>query len=770
MNQPIVFGKYLLLDRINVGGMAEVFKAKTFGVEGFQRLIAIKRILPNMAEDDEFINMFVDEARIAVQLSHPNIVQIYELGKFENQYYIAMEYVPGKDLRQFLDLYRKREKLLPLPAAAYVVTRVCEGLDYAHHQTDPSGRPLNVIHRDVSPQNILLGYEGAVKVTDFGIAKAEDRASKTQAGVLKGKFGYMSPEQVRGLEIDRRSDIFAVGILMYEMLTGQRLFVGESDFSTLEKVRAAEIPPPREHNPSIPEELEAILLKTLAKDRDERYQTGSDLVDDLQQYLIDDNRIFGAKQMAALLREDYQEEIESERRRLDEYMRIQAPKRQDVDEAAQHHRDAAPSSGDWRSDMHSEKTMIFDSSFGDLADAPTRIDEELDQAAVTGEMGDASGPGASRVSVVRTRSRRSGKAPKARGANDNRLVLFAGAAVVLLLAAALVFALLPRGRTGTIIVTSTPTDTVDIYLDDKLIGDKTPITDSTVPEGEHTLLARAPGYADKAYRFQLAPNAPAIINVELEPLAASSAATVNVKVVTEPPGASIRVDGLPQGTTPLTLQDRDPARPLVVEVSKPGYRTESVPYAFTDTGVEQVFRHTLQPLSTGAADGGAASLGAGSIEVRSTPSKATVYLGKTRKGFTPLVLRGLDTSARYSIEVTKSGFRAYRKEVRFNGDPSVTVEATLEELPRPVKKPVSASRAGCGGSGSRLSVMAVGASDCEITVGRARLGVAPVFKKEAPTGRCEIKVTCADGKSYRTVRTLKNGDAEKVIIRPDDWK
>src|SRR5690349_19623117 len=153
MSYPIPFGKYLLLERINVGGMAEVFKSKTFGVEGFEKILAVKRILPNMADDDEFINMFVDEARISVQLSQPNIVQIYELGKYDGQYYIAMEYVPGKDLRQILDRLRKRKALLPLATAAFIISKICDGLDYAHRKADPTGRPMNVIHRDVSPQN-----------------------------------------------------------------------------------------------------------------------------------------------------------------------------------------------------------------------------------------------------------------------------------------------------------------------------------------------------------------------------------------------------------------------------------------------------------------------------------------------------------------------------------------------------------------------------------------------------------------------------------------
>ncbi|MFZ9890012.1 MAG: serine/threonine protein kinase, partial [Myxococcota bacterium] len=203
---PVRFGKYVLLERVNVGGMAEVFKAKTFGVAGFERILAIKRILPSLVDDQEFIHMFIDEARIAVQLNHTNIAQIYELGKQGPHYYIAMEYLPSRDLRSILDRLRSAGQLMPIAQAAYITAKICEGLDYAHRRRDPAGAPMNIIHRDVSPQNILVTYEGDIKVIDFGIAKAANRASKTQAGVLKGKFGYMSPEQVRGLPIDRRSD------------------------------------------------------------------------------------------------------------------------------------------------------------------------------------------------------------------------------------------------------------------------------------------------------------------------------------------------------------------------------------------------------------------------------------------------------------------------------------------------------------------------------------------------------------------------------------
>jgi eukaryotic-like serine/threonine-protein kinase len=215
MRKPMPFGKYLLLDRVAVGGMAEVFAAKTFGVEGFESLLAIKRILPTMVEDDEFITMFIDEARIAAMLSHANLVKIYDLGKFEDTYYIAMEYISGRDVRLLIDKFRKKGQPVPIPMAIFVMSKIAEGLDYAHRKKDAQGRDLHIIHRDISPQNVLISYEGEVKIIDFGIAKAAGRIQKTQAGILKGKFGYMSPEQVRGIPIDHRSDLFSAGVVLY---------------------------------------------------------------------------------------------------------------------------------------------------------------------------------------------------------------------------------------------------------------------------------------------------------------------------------------------------------------------------------------------------------------------------------------------------------------------------------------------------------------------------------------------------------------------------
>jgi serine/threonine protein kinase len=329
LKKPIQFGKYWLLDRVNVGGMAEVWKAKAFGVEGFERLLAVKRILPNIAEDEEFITMFIDEAKIAVQLNHANIAQIFDLGKVDDSYFIALEFISGKDLRGIYDRCKQKPvdgmPNMPIAQACFVVMKACEGLDYAHNKRDAQGKELTLVHRDVSPQNVLISFEGEVKLIDFGIAKAAGKASKTQQGILKGKFGYMSPEQVRGLPLDRRSDIFSLGIVLYELLTGERLFVGESDFSTLEKVRNVEILPPSTYNRRIGDELERIVMKALAKDVDDRYQNAIDLHDDLQAFMYTAGEFYSRKDLAAWMKRVFAVEIEEESAKLEQYRHMPVP-------------------------------------------------------------------------------------------------------------------------------------------------------------------------------------------------------------------------------------------------------------------------------------------------------------------------------------------------------------------------------------------------------------------------------------------------------------
>ena len=283
---PDRFGQYEILERIAAGGMAELYKAKRTGVEGFQKIVAIKKILPHLADDEDFVTMFADEAKLAAQLNHPNIIHIYDLGKIQaGGYFIAMEYVDGRDLRAIQQSGRDLNIPLPVPLAVYIASRVASALDYAHRRRDAEGNDLHIVHRDVSPQNILISYEGDIKLCDFGIAKAASKASKTQSGALKGKIQYMSPEQAWGRPIDRRSDLFSLGVVLHELLTGERLFQGDTDMNVLEKVRNAQAAPPSRSNPEVPHNLDAVVLKALAREPDERYSNASDLLRDLDSVL-----------------------------------------------------------------------------------------------------------------------------------------------------------------------------------------------------------------------------------------------------------------------------------------------------------------------------------------------------------------------------------------------------------------------------------------------------------------------------------------------------
>ncbi|MFN3198095.1 MAG: protein kinase domain-containing protein [Bradymonadia bacterium] len=319
MRAPVKFGNYYLFERINVGGMAEVFKGASYGVEGFERLFAVKRVLPNISEDQEFIEMFIDEAKIAVQLNHANIGQIFELGNAENSYFIAMEFVQGKDLRAIFDRSRRIGAQLPLAMVCHVIKDVCEALEYAHNKKNERQEAMGLVHRDVSPQNIIVSYDGEVKLIDFGIAKAAGKASRTQAGILKGKFGYMSPEQVRGKSIDQRSDLFALGVVLFELLTLERCFLGESDFSTLEKVRNVDIRRPSTINRDIPPELENIVLRALARNPDDRFQNAAEFQDALQKYLYQSGAFYARKDLAAFMRDTFDRDIKDEATKLSEF-------------------------------------------------------------------------------------------------------------------------------------------------------------------------------------------------------------------------------------------------------------------------------------------------------------------------------------------------------------------------------------------------------------------------------------------------------------------
>ncbi len=298
---PRSFGRYQMVRRIGQGGMAEVYLAEVVGLGGFRKKVAIKRLLPHYAQNERFVTMLEDEARIAAAIRHPNVAEVLDFGSVGGQHFIAMEYIDGVDLATVLRGFRLRDTLLPLPAALYIARGVAEGLHAAHALKDADGRPQEVIHRDVSPHNILISYEGAVKLIDFGVAKAANNSTKTRSGVIKGKLQYMSPEQAQAQALDGRADIFSLGMTLYKMLTGRLPFTGQNEYQVYDQILRKKPVPPRRLMAEIPERVDAIVLKALRKSRDRRFQTAQEMADLLDVALAEIDVDYGARELGELL-------------------------------------------------------------------------------------------------------------------------------------------------------------------------------------------------------------------------------------------------------------------------------------------------------------------------------------------------------------------------------------------------------------------------------------------------------------------------------------
>lgn len=315
----------VLLEKLAAGGMAEVYRAKQRGYGGFEKTVALKRILPNFATNEEFKQMFRMEANLSGNLQHPNIAQVFGNGESQGYLYLVMEFIDGRNVRQLLARCDKQKIKIPIPLSCFIVAEAARGLDYAHRFKDETtGEQLEIIHRDMSPQNIMLGYEGTVKIVDFGIAKAAARADTTRAGVLKGKFNYMSPEQATGKKLDRRTDIFALGIILFELVTQRRLFASDDDLRTLQMVKDCRVPRPSKYNPAVTPALDKIILKALAADRNERYATADDLHADIQHFMAQKYPRFLPRELSKFVRGIFKEDIAEDQKRR-EKMAAEAP-------------------------------------------------------------------------------------------------------------------------------------------------------------------------------------------------------------------------------------------------------------------------------------------------------------------------------------------------------------------------------------------------------------------------------------------------------------
>lgn len=316
------FGRYLILDHLVDGGMAKICRARFLG-EQADKLVAIKMVQPQFSKDPNFKTMFMDEIKVAFGLLHPNIAQTYDYGLYREQLYTAMEYIDGANLKQFLDRLKEKGFAFPVDVCVHITGQMCQGLHYAHTFTDKlSGKPQNLVHRDISPHNIMITYDGAVKVIDFGIAKAESNSEATQAGTIKGKLSYLAPEYLDGLTLDHRYDQFAVGITLWELLCSRKLFTASNDLAVLKLIQACKIPPPSTINPNVPKELDAIVLKALSKDRTNRYENMDKFNRELVKFLYAKYPDFNSSDLSAFAKELFKDEIKRDRAKFLEYGKI----------------------------------------------------------------------------------------------------------------------------------------------------------------------------------------------------------------------------------------------------------------------------------------------------------------------------------------------------------------------------------------------------------------------------------------------------------------
>lgn len=367
-----IFGKYLILDHLVDGGMAKICRARFIG-EQANKIVAIKMVQPQYSKDPSFVQMFEDELNVTFSLLHPNIAQIFDYGLVNNQLYYAMEYVHGANLKEFLDRLNEKNFVFPVEISAYIISQVSQALHYAHTFTDQlTGKPFNIIHRDISPHNIMLNYDGAIKVIDFGIAKADSNSEATQAGTIKGKLSYLAPEYLDGLDLDHRYDQFAVGITLWEMLCSRKLFTAKNDLAVLKQIQACKIPRPSSINPNVPKELDAIVLKALSKDRSKRYENMDKLNRALVKFLYSNYPDFNATDLGYFAKQLFTEEITADKKKFVEFGKVDIKpyleEASKIDDPGSSRAAAGPVSDEDRR----QRTSKIEIDFGNLA----QVDDE----------------------------------------------------------------------------------------------------------------------------------------------------------------------------------------------------------------------------------------------------------------------------------------------------------------------------------------------------------------------------------------------------------
>jgi len=597
--EPEPFGKYFLIDRIAVGGMAEVFRARTFGHGGFEKELVIKRILPHLTVNEDFVGMFVDEAKLTVLLQHPNIVQVYDFGKIRDHYYLAMEGIYGKDLKILMRSLAQQQKRLPMQFAAYVAHEMTRGLYYAHTKKDENGKELEIVHRDVSPSNILMTYDGHIKLVDFGIAKAsKSQFENTEEGVLKGKFEYMSPEQAQGKAVDQRSDVFACGICLWEMIAGARLFKEETPLKTLERIRNGDVPDIKQHNPGVPRPLEHIVQRALNPRPWNRYQDAEEMRHELEEYIKPATVSEMQLEFQDWFQDLYSQDREAEQARLEQARKAAAA--------------LASMEENLELDLMDDEVDTID-------------DEDEDDVDLAPEPRKKRIPGLVWIALVLV------------------LVCGAGALVKFVILAPDDPVEIPaEPTTGTLMLTIAPAEASDAVV--TLNGDKITLPyDQLEPDKPYTLVVTKEGYLPYEDQFKVEAGEKVRLRatLQLEEVATPEepeTATEEEATPAEPgppaivfrsspPGAKVSIEGGPQGrTSPFRFDSGTPGRSYKATYTLDGYKDGSSSARYPQEGTV-VSRGTLEKLPD--------KVEPAYLTINATPW-AEVYVDGRKVGTTPI--------------------------------------------------------------------------------------------------------------------------------------
>lgn len=649
-------GQYYLMEEIAQGGMAKIYKGLSYDVHGIKKTVVIKRILPHIAASKEFIDSLINEAKIAVSLSHGNIAQVYDLGRSGEDYFIVMEYVDGKSLSLMHKKCLALGKLIPIPYLSYLICELLSGLDYMHRRSDEEGRPLHIVHRDISPQNIMVSYSGTLKIIDFGIAKAAFKVGSTDSGILKGKFSYMSPEQARGDPIDHRSDIFSVGIILHEMLTGKRLFKADDSRETIRNVRRAKVEPPSAFRGDITQELDAIVIKALARNRRHRYAFGSDMRDDLLKFLANNYPEFKPSAVGDFVTDLFKDEL-SKRGREEEEAKTPV---QILERTTSALTDESQFEVTGHARIHPDMKEFFLEE-EDMEEEEEEQLHEIPELSVPEEE-----PSFKRFPFFKTVS----LMRKRKG-----LFFMVASFIFLFISFAIIVskpweqkpAKVAKGESELLLTIEPPQ--ARVLLDGKLVGTGSPLTLKDISaDDEHTLTVEHDGYVTQHRQFSLREgefrNFKFILNEATKP-------KFTLIVSSTPSGATIFInDKETAHRTPTVIKDMKIGKDYTLGLYLEGYEFWTKKFEATPN-VTQNFDVQL-------------SLNYGSLSIRSEPAGSLVIINGAPYGQTPLTIEKLKPKKVYLVEVWKEGYKHHSEEVKISAGKLSEMHVTLKKEPAPL--------------------------------------------------------------------------------------